>query len=196
MALPTIVVVPAACQTPAHYQPLASALQKANFTVAVIPLPSVGASPGLKSFDEDVAAVRKVVGSLIDDDTEVIVLLHSYGGLPGSAAMKGLGSKDRAKEGLKGGVKRLVYVSSYALREGEALPDRGDLQKMRSYGEGFDEKVYFPPLRSIPRVDSVTSSTSRLVRSLSANMSPPMPSSTTSLPRRASTGPLCSNHTV
>lgn len=158
MTLPTIVIVPAACQTPAHYQPLASALQKASFTVAVIPLPSVGASPGLKNFDEDVAAVRKVVGSLVNDDTEVIVLMHSYGGLPGSAAMKGLGAKDRANERLKGGVKRLVYVSSYALREGEALPDKGDLQKMRSYGESFDEKVYIPPSCQTIRFYSTTSS--------------------------------------
>ena len=141
MANPTIIIVPAACQTPAHYQPLASALQAANFTVAVIPLPSVGASPGLKSFDEDVAAVHKVVSSLVDDGDEVVVLMHSYGGLPGSAAMKGLGAKERAKDGKKGGVKRLVYVASYALREGEALPSKGDLEVMRSYGEGFDEKV-------------------------------------------------------
>ena len=144
MSVPTIVIVPAACQTPAHYQQLASALQKANFTVAVIPLPSVGASPGLKNFDEDVAAISKVVSSLVDDGNEVIVLMHSYSGLPGSAAMEGLGVKDRLKDGKKGGVKRLVYVSSYVLKEGEALPGKGDLETMRSYGENFDEKVSLP----------------------------------------------------
>ena len=145
MSLPTIVIVPAACQTPAHYRPLASALQTANFTVAVIPLPSVGASPGLKNYDEDVSAIRKVVSSLVDDGAEVIVLMHSYGGLPGSAAMKGLGAKERAKDGKQGGVKRLVYVSSYVLKEGEALPNKGDVETLRSYGESFDEKVYCPP---------------------------------------------------
>lgn len=141
MPLPTIVIVPAACQIPAHYQPLASALRNANFPVAVIPLPSVGASPGLKNFDEDVAAICKVVNSLVDDGNEVVVLLHSYGGLPGSAAMKGLGAKDRLRDGEKGSVKRLVYVSSYALMEGEALPGQGDLEKMRTYGKNFDEEV-------------------------------------------------------
>ena len=141
MPLPAIVIVPAACQTPAHYQPLATALQNANFTTAVIPLPSVGASPGLTSFDEDVAAVRNVISSFVDDGAEVVVLLHSYGGLPGSAALRGLGVDERAKDGKEGGVKRLVYVASWALREGESLPGKGDLETMRSYGESFDEKV-------------------------------------------------------
>lgn len=141
MSLPVIVIVPAACQTPAHYQPLASALLNASFPVAVIPLPSVGASPGLKTFDEDVAAIRKVVNSFGDDGKEVVVLLHSYGGLPGSAAVKGLGRKDRLRDGKKGGVKRLVYVSSYVLMEGEGLPGKGDLEKMRTYGKYFDEEV-------------------------------------------------------
>ena len=141
MSLPTIVVIPAACHTPAHYQPLASALQSADFTVAVVPLPSAGASPGLRNFDEDVAAIHKIVSSFVDDGIEVVMLLHSYGGLPGSAAMKGLGAKERARDGKEGGVRRLVYLSSYVLKEGEALPGKGDLDTMRSYGDSFDEKV-------------------------------------------------------
>ena len=141
MSLPTIVIIPGACHTPAHYQPFASALQSADFTVAVVSLPSIGASPGLKDFDEDVVAIHKVVSSLVDDGIEVVMLLHSYGGLPGSAAMKGLGAKERARDGKEGGVRRLVYVSSDILKEGEALPGKGDLDRMRSYGNSFDEKV-------------------------------------------------------
>lgn len=71
MPLPTIVIVTVACQKPAHYQPIASAFQNANFTVAVIPLPSVGASPNLKNFDGDVAAIRRVVSSLVEDRAEI-----------------------------------------------------------------------------------------------------------------------------
>ena len=63
MPTPTIVIVPAACQTPPLYQPHASPRQTPNLTVPGIPLPSVGASPPLKSFDEDVAAIHKVVRS-------------------------------------------------------------------------------------------------------------------------------------
>ena len=141
MVLPTIVIVPGACQTPAHYLPFASALRNANFPVAVIPLPSLGVSRGWKDFSEDVTAIRKVVSDLVDVGTQVVVLMHSYGGMPGSAALRGLGAKDRAEGGANGGVKRLIYVASYALREGEAQPGKGDLEGMRSYGESFNEEV-------------------------------------------------------
>ena len=67
--------------------------------------------------------------------------MHWFGGMPGSAAMKGLGLKERAKVGKEGGVSRLVYMASYALRVGEAVPSKGDLETMRSFGEAFDEKV-------------------------------------------------------
>ena len=77
----------------------------------------------------------------MEDGFEVVVLMHSYGGQPGSAAMKGLGVKERARGGKKGGVSRLVYVASYALRVGEAVLGKGDLETMRSFGESFDEEV-------------------------------------------------------
>lgn len=105
------------------------------------------------------------------------------------------------KDGKKGGVKRLVYVSSWALREGEALPSKGDLEGMRSYGESFDEKVYtslyiynFPFTLKL-RADTLTQ-LSRLVRSSSAEMPPSTPSSTTSLSPRPSVGLPCLNLTA
>ena len=55
--------------------------------------------------------------------------------------MKGLEAKERARDGKEGGVRRLVYASSYVLKEGEALPGKRDLDTMRSYGDSFDEKV-------------------------------------------------------
>jgi len=82
--------------------------------------------------------VRKVVGGLVDEEIDVVVLMHSYGGIPGSAALKGLGEK----EGKEGGVVRLVYVASLALREGEKMPGTGDLEVLRKYAvEGLDEEV-------------------------------------------------------
>ena len=152
MSLPTIVIVPAACQPPSLYAPFASALQAQSFTVAVIATPSVGASPGLKNNFQDIDAVRKVVTSLLDDGNEVIVLMHSYGGIPGSAALNGLGKVGREKNGEKGGVVRLIYVASWILREGETLPGAGDLKTLRKYAsEGLDEEVCVFKLSTIPR---------------------------------------------
>ena len=80
--------------------------------------------------------------SLVDDGFKVVVLIHSYSGLLGSTAIKGLGVKERVKEGKKGGVSRLVYIASYILRVGEAIPSKGDLEIIRSFREGFNKKVW------------------------------------------------------
>lgn len=78
--------------------------------------------------------------ALADQGKDVVVLMHSYGGVPGSAALEGLGKTARVEKGEKGGVARLVYVCSFALREGERMPDAGNMEKLRQY-DGLDEKV-------------------------------------------------------
>ncbi len=142
MPSPTIVIVPAACQTPAFYDPLSRALQKASFPVIVIPTPSVGVSSGSLDFTADATAVRKTVTGLLDHGVDVIVLMHSYGGMPGTQALEGLGKAEREKMGEKGGVVRLIYAASFALRKGETQPGAGDREALKKMaGEGFDEKV-------------------------------------------------------
>lgn len=124
--LSAIVLVPGACQPPIFYLPLAKALQEKGMPTKIVDLPSVGTDRILANFDEDVAAVRNVVFDLIKVNFNVVVAMHSYGGLPGSAAMKGLGEKDRANAGTMGSVVRLVYITSFVLREGEAVTSKDD----------------------------------------------------------------------
>lgn len=145
MATPTIVIVPAACQPPSLYVPFTKALSAHSILSTVIPTPSVGASPGLKDFSADVTLTRNTVINLIDEAKDVIVLMHSYGGIPGSAALDGLGKSTREKEGKSNGVVRLVYVCSFALRVGEQMPDAGNVEMLRKYAsEGLDEDVRPP----------------------------------------------------
>ena len=146
---PTVVVVPGACQTPLFYHPLADALKKAGFAVEIVATPSVGASPGLKTYDDDVLAVRNITSAIVEKGGDVIVLMHSYGGLPGSAALRGLGKEERAKEGRSGGVIRLVYVCAYALREGESGPGSGDLEGMKTFAVVDEEVKVFQALVSL-----------------------------------------------
>jgi hypothetical protein len=51
--------------------------------------------------------------------------MHSYGGIPGSAACKGLSKAERKKQSLKGGIVGLVYIASFALDQGVSLGDFG-----------------------------------------------------------------------
>lgn len=108
MAIPTVVIVPGACQPPSLYAPFAKGLEAHSIPSIVIPTPSVGAYPGLKDFSDDVGLIRDTVSKLIDEAKDFVVLMHSYGGIPGSAALKGLGKSTRGSEQKKNGVERLV----------------------------------------------------------------------------------------
>jgi hypothetical protein len=48
----------------------------------------------------------------------VILVSHSYSGMPASEACDGFGRKQRAAEGLSGGIVRLVYIQALAVSEG------------------------------------------------------------------------------
>lgn len=137
---PTIIVVPGATQPPIFYQPFIEALQKEGFSAKVVSLPSTGADHMMETFDEDVTAVQRTVVGVLEEGLEVVVVMHSYGGIPGSAAMRDLGKAQRTKAGKAGGVVRLVYAASFLLREGDAMPGKGDYESMRA-GSVIDEKV-------------------------------------------------------
>ena len=142
MTVPIIVIVPGACQPPPLYVPFAKALETRSLPSSIIPTPSCGASPGLKDFSADVTLIRDTVSKHLDAGKDVVVLMHSYGGIPGSAALKGLGKSERNKHGQGRGVLRLIYVCSFALREGETMPDAGNIELLRKYAsEGLNEEV-------------------------------------------------------
>lgn len=112
-AKPAIVLVPGAWHSPDAYAPMTRLLVEAGYAVNGVKLPSVGADPALQSWDEDVAAIRKALSEAVDAGRDVVVMVHSYGGLPASEAVRGLAKKDREKEGKGSGVVRLVYMCSF-----------------------------------------------------------------------------------
>lgn len=54
-------------------------------------------------------------------EKDVVVVYHSYGGIPGGGAAYGLSKTARAKEGKKGVVTGLTYVSGFVIRETSSL---------------------------------------------------------------------------
>jgi pimeloyl-ACP methyl ester carboxylesterase len=123
---PTIVFVPGAWHLPESFEAVASHLTNAGYDYEGIHKPSCTKGPDFpKTFDPDVEAVRTAIVKAADAGNEVIVVMHSYGGLPGSEATKGLSKEDRAKDGKKGGVTRLIYITAFALPEGVSLMSAG-----------------------------------------------------------------------
>ena len=118
MAKPTFVLVPGAWHQPSIYSSVMDTLGAHGYPTVGLPLPSAGAMPPNMSFDEDVKAIRDSLTELVDQDKDVILVVHSYTGMPGAEAPKGLGKKERQDKGLEGGVVRLVFIMAFAMPEG------------------------------------------------------------------------------
>ncbi|ERF71953.1 hypothetical protein EPUS_06512 [Endocarpon pusillum Z07020] len=105
---PTIVLTHGIWHSPLTYSKFTSALRAAGYDVHVPFLPScTGARPPKASLPEDTQLVRRLVEMLCDQGRTVIMVMHSYGGVVGCNALKGLG----AKKG--GGVAHLVAVAAH-----------------------------------------------------------------------------------
>ncbi|KAK8104899.1 hypothetical protein PG999_008258 [Apiospora kogelbergensis] len=112
---PDILLVPGAWHTPAAFDLVRDQLTRRGFQSTAVPL--------LTGVPEDAAAIRAELEKLVDAGKEVMVISHSYGGVPAAAAVEGLNLKDRAAQGQKGGVLMVVHMTSFAAKVGTSLMD-------------------------------------------------------------------------
>ena len=133
MSKPIFICVPGGSCSPEYYGPIRKGLTSRGYSSVTVDLPSVGAKPAKYDFTEDVQAIRESATKLVEAGEETIVVLHSYAGLPGGNALKGLGKLEREKQGLKGGVIRLVYIMSWIVPEGFQGLERGNTSKMMPF---------------------------------------------------------------
>ncbi|KAM0197813.1 hypothetical protein ACHAPA_003203 [Fusarium lateritium] len=118
---PTIVFAPGAWHTADCYDIVRNELQAKGWSTEAVDYPSVGAEPPSKGLADDVVAVRTVVERLVNEGKNVMIVVHSYGGLVGALAVEGLGHKQRAKEGKTGGVIQLVYLSAFVMPKDQSI---------------------------------------------------------------------------
>ena len=123
---PTIIYIPGAWHTPAAFQTVRTQLESLGYPTAGVYLASVGAEPPLQTWEKDVEAIHAAAKQPVDAGGDVIYVMHSYGGLPGSEAVKGLVKTEREKEGKRGGVLGLVYIASMCLGEGGSLAEMSE----------------------------------------------------------------------
>ncbi|KAI0158458.1 Alpha/beta hydrolase fold-1 [Pestalotiopsis sp. NC0098] len=121
MANPTIVLIPGAWHQPSCYDIVRDDLVSRGYDVEYVSYPTVGAEPPNKGLADDAAATRAVLERLADEGKQIVLGVHSYGGLVGANAVEGLGYKQRAKEGKKGGVTMFVYISAFVNPKGVSI---------------------------------------------------------------------------
>jgi hypothetical protein len=64
-----------------------------------------------------------IFNPLFVEDKVVVLVIHSYAGVPGSAAIKGLSKVERASNGSPGGIIGVTYQSAFIPSEAVAVLD-------------------------------------------------------------------------
>lgn len=120
---PTLFLVPGAWHPNTCFAPLSAQLTAAGFPIHLASLASLNPiSPATNATcSADVLALQAQLLPIIDKGIEVVVVCHSYGGIPGGGAAAGLSKKDRAARNEKGGVLGLIYLTSFVVPEGVSL---------------------------------------------------------------------------
>lgn len=123
---PTILFIPGSWLPPSTYSTFLSHLQTASFPTAYATYPSLNPSdPSTATPAADSQHVRgKYLLPLVEEEgKDVVVVMHSYGGVVGSAAAKGLSKSVRTRSGGKGGVIGLIHITGFVLPHGSSVVD-------------------------------------------------------------------------
>lgn len=113
---PTILFIPGAWHRASCWDLVRAALHEKGFQTAAIELPLNNPTElSDDAFARDVDAIRAEHGRLIDEEgREVVQVMHSYSGCPGSEALKGRAKKEEGEKG-GGGVVGLMYCAAFML---------------------------------------------------------------------------------
>lgn len=119
---PTILIVHGAWHHPAYFSSVIKLLEAQGYNTICPHLPTCNTDETpTKTLEDDVALIRSTASSLADEGHEIVALMHSYGGVVGTDALYGMSTTERAKSGLKGGLKRLVYMCAFIPQKGQSL---------------------------------------------------------------------------
>lgn len=119
MSKPTLIFCPGAWYPPTAFDPLIEKLPE--YTTHVVAFPSIQDATNVKDLKPDIEAVRSLVQHECNEDREVMIVSHSWSGLPVSSALDGLSRAQREKTGQKGGVVKLIFLSAFIPDVGQSL---------------------------------------------------------------------------
>jgi pimeloyl-ACP methyl ester carboxylesterase len=141
---PTILYVPGAWHQPIIFDKVIAILSTKGFGSRKISLASVGRSPPVTSLEPDVEVIRNTALVETRQGRDVIVVCHSYGGVPTNQALRGL---DKPQSPGGGRVLAIVYIASYMIREGvsgsEAVEAQGGSPNSLEFEFLPDGNVFF-----------------------------------------------------
>ncbi|KAL6241778.1 hypothetical protein RBB50_011311 [Rhinocladiella similis] len=124
MSKPTIILIHGAWHSPAYFSSLITSLEQHGYKVVSPALPSIAnshVSPSPSNL-EDVQAIRSTILSELET-ANVIVVPHSYGGIPTTSALEGLDTNSRITQGHATSVVAIAALTSFILPAGTTLQE-------------------------------------------------------------------------
>jgi pimeloyl-ACP methyl ester carboxylesterase len=116
---PTILLVHGAFHHSSCYYKVKQRLEALSYPVVAVDLRTTNGSSVSINYMDDVEEIHQVILPLMDEGKEIVVVGHSYGGIPSYVSTEGESIAERAAGGKKGGVRSIVFLSAFA------HPERG-----------------------------------------------------------------------
>ncbi|KAF2709781.1 alpha/beta-hydrolase [Pleomassaria siparia CBS 279.74] len=116
MSKPSIILVPGSFSFPELYDTVVNPIKGKGYEIKALHYPSVGLKTGPRegtppTMYDDAAFIAKETEKLADEGKDVVIVAHSYGGVPTTESTKGLSKGEREKAGKKGGIVKLAYLT-------------------------------------------------------------------------------------
>ncbi|KAI1258725.1 alpha/beta-hydrolase [Xylariaceae sp. FL1019] len=114
MSKPIILVAHGAWHPPLLYQPLKDDLEARGYEVLIPRLAIMGADKTGMSWDSDVTMLLEIAIPLFEQGRQIVLLGHSYGGIPACIATRNQDIMTRKAAGQKGGFSHLLFLCAFA----------------------------------------------------------------------------------
>lgn len=129
MSQPVILLIPGSFGVPEFYDNVVEAVAAANVQIKGLHLPSVGTAPDTgrdgapSTMYDDAAFIAEEITKLADGGKEVVLVAHSYGGIPATECARGLARRERQQNGKPGGLVRIAYLTALVPDVGKSAMD-------------------------------------------------------------------------
>ncbi|KAF7626495.1 hypothetical protein AFLA_013886 [Aspergillus flavus NRRL3357] len=118
---PSIIIVPGSFSLPEFYDAVTDRVASKGYEIKAIRLRSTEKLQQPATMYDDAAAIASEVAALVDQGKEVILVVHSYGGVPASESIKGLAKTEDS--GKAGGIVNLAYLTAVVPELGASSAD-------------------------------------------------------------------------
>ncbi|KAI0385983.1 alpha/beta-hydrolase [Hypomontagnella monticulosa] len=146
---PIILLLHGAWHIPLHYRSLIDGLRKRGYTVLAPALVTTGYDDSIngKTHLDATSQARKLLAPYLDQGRKAVIAAHSFGGMVATQTAFGLSLKDRAAQGLEGGIVGVVYIAALVSPD-SVRPPSGE---KNPFPEGWTDETKRPMPEGLAR---------------------------------------------